>query len=306
MNSHQQKAAQFLAVAFGVVVLAISASTSFGFFYTFFDNLIPHSVLAADIAALISGVIGTLLFDVACAIWLFIFLHHSETPEQRAITLIMTVLTFIGSAAASVAYLGLTAGGDLALDTATRDTIATFALVVVIIGVIANFGAMQAYQRYSYTNKQRVMEADRRDLLQSAEDEQARYLDELITQQVKEILTAQAGTLAQQQARRIAAKFYRHEMAKYAGGEPLALAERSEREERGARRGERQDLARRLERELESERMELEQEATELAQEDALPEPVAQTGPESFYPVSGLGNGRRGGNGFDPFVRGAQ
>lgn len=215
-QTHKRKAASFLVTAFGLAVLLISSSTSFGFFYTYFDSLIPAAVLDTSIGALISGVVGVLLFDVACAIWLFTFLHHSETPEQRAIALIMTIATFIGAAAASVAYLGLTADGDLALDAATSATISTFSLVVVIIGVIANFGAMQAYQRFSHENKLEVREADRRDKIQIAEDEQAAYLDGLIAQQVKQILTDEAATLAQLQARRIAARFQRSEAAKYA------------------------------------------------------------------------------------------
>jgi hypothetical protein len=219
---HNKKAAQFIVISFAVVIVAISASTSFGFFYTFFTNLIPAGVLDPLIGALISGVVGVLLFDVASVIWLNTFLNHAETPEQRAITLIMTIVTFLGSAAASVAYLVLTATGDLALDPTTRGSIGMFALVVVIIGVVANFGSMQAYQRFSYDNKQRVREADRRDRIQTAEEEQAAHLDDLIAQQVREQLTQIAPDLARQQARRIAGHFWRHENAKYADGEAPA------------------------------------------------------------------------------------
>jgi hypothetical protein len=216
---HRKKSAQFIIVAFAVAIVAISASTSFGFFYTFFTNLIPAAVLAPAVGALISGVVGVLLFDVACVVWLNTFLNHAETPEQRAITLIMTVATFLGSAAASVAYLGLTATGDLALDATTRASIGMFALVVVIVGVVANFGSMQAYQRYSLDNKERVREADRRDRIHTAEEEQAEHLDKLIAQQVREQLTQIAPNLAAQQARRIANQFYRNENAKYADGD---------------------------------------------------------------------------------------
>lgn len=215
METHKKKGANFIAMGFAVVVVAISASTSFGFFYTFFPGLLPGGIAATSIGALVSGAIGVALFDVACVVWLVMFLRDAETSEQRAISLIMTLVTFVGSAAASVAYLGLTATGEIALDAATKDTIGTFALVVVIVGVVANFGAMNAYQRYNLENKKRVREADRRDTLQEAENQQAAYLDKLIAQNVKEILTKQAPQLAQQQAQRIAEQFYLSEQSKY-------------------------------------------------------------------------------------------
>lgn len=219
MQTHQAKAANFLAIGFAMVVLTISATTSFGFFYSFFSGIIPTAVLPQSIGALISGSIGVMLFDAATVTWLILFLHHSQTPEQRAITLIMTVLTFIGSAAASIAYITLTADGQLAVDVATADTVSNMALAVVILGIVANFGAMQMYNRYSYDNKQKVLQSNRRDMLQTAEDSQARYLDDLIAQQVTEQLTRIAPNLAQQQAAKLVAQFYRNETAKYANGD---------------------------------------------------------------------------------------
>lgn len=216
MTTHKRKAAAFLVTGFGAVVLAISASTSFGFFYTYFDQLIPPAVLAPQIGALISGVVGVLLFDAACAIWLYTFLNHAETPEQRAISLIMTILTFMGAGAASVAYLGLTATGDLALDGATAETISTFALVVVIGGVIANFGAMQAYQRFSQENKEAVQEADLRDAVSSVKTSEKKNLVNLVAKNVREEISKMAPQIARVQAQQIAADVYREEMAKYA------------------------------------------------------------------------------------------
>ncbi|MCA9922877.1 MAG: hypothetical protein KC421_10915, partial [Anaerolineales bacterium] len=77
MKSHQTKAAQFAIGGFSLIVLAISASTSFGFFYAFFDSLLPPDLLGPGVGAFISGAVGVLLFDVACSIWLFTFLHHA-------------------------------------------------------------------------------------------------------------------------------------------------------------------------------------------------------------------------------------
>lgn len=216
MKTYQTQGAKFLIAGFGLAVLMISASTSFGFFYRFFSALIPPTLLGATVGALISGLIGVLLFDVACSIWLYTFLNHAVTTEQRAISLIMCGVTFVGAAAASIAHLALTATDDLALDPSATDTIAMTALVSVIIGVIANFGANLSYQRFSHENKEKVREADRNDEIQRAEDEQAKYLDSLIAKSVKEILAGQAPELARLQAEKIASRFRQNETAKYA------------------------------------------------------------------------------------------
>lgn len=218
MRTHQQKAASFIIVAFSAVILVISASTSFGFFFEYFNSLIPPSLVGGMIAAIIGGAYGTALFDVATAVWLNTFLNHAETAERRAICLIMSFVTFLGAAAASVAHLSLTAtGGRIIIDPGASQTIGLVALVTVIAGTILNFGAILAYQRYSQEKKESVRESDRRDEIQKAEDEQARYLDNLIARDVKDILAQQAPALARLQAERIASQFYQHESAKYGG-----------------------------------------------------------------------------------------
>jgi hypothetical protein len=218
MKTHKKQAASFMIVIFAAVILAISASTSFGFFFEFFNALVPPELFGEVIGAIISGVIGVLLFDVASALWLNTFLNHAETPEQRAITLLMTMITFTGASAASVAHLSLTAtGGAIYLEASAKETIGIVALIVVIAGVILNFGATLAYNRFSIESKMSVRESDRLDTVQKAEDEQAIFLDSLIAQNVKELLEKQAPDLARIQAGRIAAQVYRREKAKYAG-----------------------------------------------------------------------------------------
>jgi hypothetical protein len=217
LQTHQNKAAQFFVIAFGVTILAISAATTFGFFAAYFVAIFPAGMLGAEFAALLAGGAGVVLFDLACVFWLNTFLKHAETPEQRAIALLMIIGTFVGAAAASVAQLGLAASGDVALDPATRQSIANVAVWTVIVGVVANFGANISYTRFSIDSKERVREADRRDVVQQAESEQALLLDKLIGQKVKELITAEADLLAQEQAGRVVDAFRRRELAKYRG-----------------------------------------------------------------------------------------
>ena len=216
-NNHKAKAAGFIFLFFSAAVMLISAITSFSFFYTYFPTLIPASVLDASLRSIISGMVGMMLFDVAAVIWLFTYLNHSETSEQRAISLAMTLITFLGAAAASIAYLSLNAQGEMRLDDSTLATIGIIALITVIGGIIANFGSAQAHHRFSLENKRAVHESDRRDLILQAEEEQAQYLDNLIAQQMKEKLSGLAPGLAQKQAEKLASRFYNHESSKYAG-----------------------------------------------------------------------------------------
>lgn len=224
MNAHKQTAARFLAMAFALALLVISATTSFAFFFNHF-YIIPPSLLGETVGQLISGIVGVLLFDAATSIWLVIYLQDARTPEQRAISLVLAGFTFLGAAAASVAHLALSATGTMALDIDTLDTISMIALVCVIMGVIANFGGSLMYSRFSHDNKIAVRESDRADAIQQAEDEQARLLDGLIAQGVKEQITAVAPALAKEQASRLVESFRAREMAKYAGtGQPGGTA----------------------------------------------------------------------------------
>ena len=83
-TGHKRTAAKYLFTAFALAVLAISALTSFAFFYNHFAGLLPAGLLDAQISRIISGLVGMTLFDLACTIWLVAFLHHAETAEQRA------------------------------------------------------------------------------------------------------------------------------------------------------------------------------------------------------------------------------
>lgn len=215
ISGHKEQAVKFLFMIFAAVLLLISGLTSFSFFYTHFSSLIPNGLIESDISRIISGTIGMTLFDIASFIWLLTFLYHSETSEQRAISLIMTVIAFIGGASASIAYLGLNATGDMQLAETTRQTIGISSLIIVILGIVLNFASSLAHNRYSLESKERVRESNRRDAISQAEQEQAEYLDELITKEVKSLLNEVAPQLALEQAEKLAKRFYGVEVSKY-------------------------------------------------------------------------------------------
>ena len=196
---------------FTVCVVLISSTTSYSFFYTFFPNIIPETMLSLQIRSNISGVIGTSLLDLASIIWLYSFLYHSETSSQRAYASIMSVVTFIGAAAASGTYLGLTAQGPLALDLATQNTISEIALYTVIAAIILNFGAASMHMSSSLQSKAAIRAADRRDRIQDNNKQQEEKLDQMVTDKVDEVLTELAPKLAKAKADKLAEDFIRRE-----------------------------------------------------------------------------------------------
>ena len=220
--SHKESATGFLLIAASVIIIAISASTTFGFFSTYFPAIISPEFVGPMYAKVTSGIIGVVVFDLMTVTFLLAFLYKAETPEQRAISLIMTFVTFIFSAIASAAHLYMSASGGMAQDAATLAMLRNVAMISVVLGVVINFGAWISYTRYSYSSKQRVREADRRDMVQKAEDVQANSLDRLVAQKVKERLEDMADNLAVMQAQRIADAFARREQAKYHDG-PIKL-----------------------------------------------------------------------------------
>jgi len=218
-NEHENQAAGFFAVAFGISIFVISATTTFAFFYNNFPSLIPNDITGGSIGALISGGMGVVLLDLATIYWLNAFLKHAETSAQRAVALTMSIVAFVGAAGASVAHLVLSASEHLLPAGKGPETVGMFAIGIVVFAVVANFGSVQAYSRFSLASQERVREANRRDQLQKAENEQAKLLDGLISQGVRENMAAAAPALAAQQAQRVVGKFLGVENAKYAAVE---------------------------------------------------------------------------------------
>jgi len=218
---HQEKAVRIVFSLFGVAVLFISATTSFSFFYNFFSGIVPPELVGQSIASLIAGTVGVLLLDGACVVWLATYLHHSDTSDQRAIAMTMTIITFVGAAGASVAHLGLSASDDLAFVGDTADFVGIAALIVVVLAVVANFGAAQYFSYQSPESQLRNRENDRRDRIADAEAKHEKALDKLVAGKVEAKLDGLADGLAETQATALTARFYGKENGKYTTAESL-------------------------------------------------------------------------------------
>lgn len=213
-EEHSRQSIGLFFKIFAILILLISALTSFAFFYTFLPGLVPQGVLDGNLGKMFSGFVGVLLLDIATVLWLNNFLHNSETSEQRSIALIMTTITFVGSAVASIAYIGLKGEGELTLTGETRGTIGIVSLFMVIGTIVLNFAAVQFHTRYSLASKNAVRESDRLDRLAKKEAENAKILDNMVAQQLAQEFEVIAPGLAASQAKSLATKMYSTEMLK--------------------------------------------------------------------------------------------
>lgn len=214
MKNHQRKAAYYLIALFSAAVLVISSSTSFAFFYNFFDGLIPPALLGQEVSALISGIVGVLLFDGACVVWLYAYLRDAETADQRAVSMVMVLITFIGGTAASVAHIALSAA-EFGVDPETAATIGNLSIVAVIVGVVANFGAVQLYRSSTIEVKEAIREADREDEIQKVREGNEKELDQMVASKAKAALSEVSGVLAIEQTHLIVEDFRKKEAARY-------------------------------------------------------------------------------------------
>ena len=218
-HSHKRQAVNIGFLVGGLVWLVISGTSSFGFFYTYLPSIVPGGI-AGSIAPVISGAMGVALFDVAGILWLAVYLHHTETAAQRAIAMIMAVVTFAGSVAATVAYFALeaTSGGSqlILLETNTANVIGWFALATVILGSALNFIGYNLYNSQSLENQRRIRDDNQRDVIQAAEDEAGEYLTDLVTSGVKARIKESAQRLADEEAAYLVGQYQMQRRARFA------------------------------------------------------------------------------------------
>jgi hypothetical protein len=75
VSGHKVTAVRFILALFFGGLVVFSAMTTFSFFVAFFSKILPVATVGADVAALVSGVVGVFLFDVATVVWLYGFLY---------------------------------------------------------------------------------------------------------------------------------------------------------------------------------------------------------------------------------------
>lgn len=198
---------------FIAIIAIISGTTTFSFFQMFFPSIVPSRVMGEVAASNLSGAFGAILFDVGAIFWMLAFLRLAETDEQRITSAVMVGVCFLGSAISSVAFLVLTSNGSMAISEVNQFRVGIFALIVVIIGVVSNFGAGMTFNFFTRESKQRVREADRRSKLQAKIAQQQNRLDAMVSEQVDANLENEVKKLAVGRSATIVSDFIKNEMS---------------------------------------------------------------------------------------------
>lgn len=197
---------------FGAAIVIASSILTFGFFYTY----LPAIVVFVDTgtAALISGILGVLIFDGGALVWLQVYLRGCENDDQRNIALHTSIIDITGSACASFVEIFLTGTGLVTLSDNMRFGIGLTALVITGGVLTWNFVAIWRFHKNSNRSKEEIREGKRQALIQAQEEKQLDELDKLIASKVSNKLQEKAEDLAEGRAAHIFQKRYAAENAK--------------------------------------------------------------------------------------------
>lgn len=199
---------------FAALIFIASATLTFGFFYEHLPSIVPD-VVDQLTAAIIAGVLGTLIFDGGALAWLKVYLDASENNDQRSIALSTSIVDITGSAVASFVQIIFAGTNLVALSADTRWAVGLAALVAAAGVLTWNFISIWRFHKNSDVSKESIREAERLARIRQAEERQADYLDSLIEQEVETMLHDQASALAREQAERIVFQRVDLERAKY-------------------------------------------------------------------------------------------
>lgn len=184
-----------------VVILALSAMTTFGFFIESMPGLIPLPFgIDPAIIKLITGAIGVLLFDGGAFYWLSVHNKSTENSKQRNVSNRIFWVCVAGSIMASLVYLVLFASNLWTVPQDARDVIGFAALIGVAFVVSFHFYSGIEMTKHNEENRVRVAEANSADKAERAERDALVHLDTLMEKEVKDQLTKIAPVLANRQA----------------------------------------------------------------------------------------------------------
>jgi len=207
-----KKSASDIFKVFAALIFLASAALTFGFFFDHLPSIVP--MLDPLTAAIVAGVLGLLIFDGGALAWLKVYLDACDNNDQRTIAITTSVVDISGSAIASFTQIVFAGTSLVTLSPDTQYFVGLAALVAAAGVLTFNFISIWRFHKNSDASKLAIREADRLAKIREEEDEQARHLDDLVVQKVREKLQAAAEQIAETQASRIAKTREMIELAK--------------------------------------------------------------------------------------------
>lgn len=199
--------ANIIKSVFFALIFGLSALTD----YLFFSDVFSYGsgLFDAGLTAVVSGLVGILLLDGALFAWVYVFLYANENNNDiRAAAIVGVIVSFLGSALASFAYLSLVSSlWTLPAQMATGVTVAMAVVLVVNLALVL-FSAVRSNVAKAASKQS--------DLLAQATDEAWKLAEDRFTA----MLPALAATKANELYAALAADFTTHSVSQAARPEP--------------------------------------------------------------------------------------
>lgn len=207
----------------GWVFVALSATTTFGFFFTFLPSIVPVALLGDTwLAGIFSGVVGVILFEGASLTWLRAYLSGSDTEQQRTIALQSSKAAMAGGAVASFAWIVLSGLQLVSLSTSSQQLVGWLSLLAVAVVTVLHFVNNWRFAKNSKLARDQQRLAARAAKIQKEEEKQQNLLDDLIAEKAGKKIAERAEYIAEQIANRIANAREREELARSQATQPAA------------------------------------------------------------------------------------
>lgn len=183
-------------IAFMTIVVIISGSLTFAFFYEYLPFIFPSTLLGEDVSRFVSGVFGTVILEAGSLVWLFTYLRLCENRYQRSIAFQTSIISFSGSLATTFVQLIFMGNGLFELDQNARNIIGFIALFAIAFVLVYNFASIWRYKKNSNESIEEIEDARREDSLKSVVQARQKKLDRLVEKNVDKLLQQEAPELA--------------------------------------------------------------------------------------------------------------
>lgn len=144
----------------GLVLLIISASTSFLFYSTYVGDIFNF---APAVSWLLAGVIGVLLGEGGIVAWSYLRLNHAKTGKQLGLALAGFTISLIASAATTFVFLLLALSKTLlsnSLDATSIANLSLFGGVLIAIMAVVQLALFSYYGQASPQAEKKIAAAN--------------------------------------------------------------------------------------------------------------------------------------------------
>src|SRR3990167_5085492 len=198
---------------FMIIVVLISSSLTFAFFYDYLPSIFPPQILGADISKIVSGLFGTIILEIGALTWLYVYLRITENHIQRNIAFQTSIISFSGSIITAFTKLIFIGNSLFQLTEDAHNTIGFVALFGIAFVLVFNFMSIWRFKKNSDESIESIEEANRETRLRNVTQQRQKMLDRLVEQKVRKKFMIDSDKLAED----IASSYYRDKIEQELG-----------------------------------------------------------------------------------------